>query len=109
MTHFLDTNICIYIINQQPEQVINKFKQYKIGAIGISTITLAELKYGAYKSQRIVQNLLALEQFTTPLEIANFDASAADTYGKIRADLEQKGKMIGALELIKTKKCRNQN
>jgi tRNA(fMet)-specific endonuclease VapC len=100
MTYLLDTNICIYIINQKHEQVINKFSRYEIGAIGISTITLAELKYGAYKSQKVIQNLLAIERFTTPLEVANFDSEAADTYGKIRADLERKGQIIGALDML---------
>jgi tRNA(fMet)-specific endonuclease VapC len=102
MTHLLDTNICIYIINQKYQQVINKFNEYEIGAIGISTITLAELKYGAYKSKKVEQNLLAIQQFTIPLVIADFDSAAAETYGKIRANLERKGQIIGAFDLLIT-------
>lgn len=43
LTHLLDTNICIYIINKRPEKVLAKFQTYELGTIGISTITLAEL------------------------------------------------------------------
>ncbi len=60
MTHLLDTNICIHIINQRPETVLQKFQSFTLGDIGISSITIAELKYGAYKSQRQDKNLAAL-------------------------------------------------
>lgn len=50
MTHYLlDTNICIYIINQKPESVYKKFKKIKLENIFISSITEFELKYGVQK------------------------------------------------------------
>lgn len=50
MKYLLDTNICIYIIKRKPETVFRKFKELKIGDVGISTITLAELQFGVMKS-----------------------------------------------------------
>ena len=50
MKYLLDTNICIYIIKKKPEIVINKFLEFPLGSIGISTITLAELQFGICKS-----------------------------------------------------------
>ena len=39
----LDTNICIYILNNKPEYIKDKFLQYKAGDIAISSISVAEL------------------------------------------------------------------
>ena len=44
--YMLDTNICIYIIKQKPENVIERFRQTPISDIGVSSITLSELEYG---------------------------------------------------------------
>jgi tRNA(fMet)-specific endonuclease VapC len=60
MRFLLDTNICIYIIKQKPDQVFKKFKCLKLSDVGVSSITVAELEYGAYKSQRLEQNRAAL-------------------------------------------------
>ncbi|MCV6608469.1 MAG: PIN domain-containing protein, partial [Campylobacterales bacterium] len=47
----LDTNICIYIIKNKPETVRKKLREHDIGDIAISSITVSELYYGAFKSQ----------------------------------------------------------
>lgn len=52
MRFLLDTNICIYIIKRKPPQVLDKFQTLQISDVGISSITIAELEYGVYKSQR---------------------------------------------------------
>ncbi len=100
MQYLLDTNICIYIIKRKPPQVLKCFLDYVPGDIGISSITVAELTYGVEKSQRREQNSAALEQFLLPLEIADFDASAAQVYGGIRATPEKEGNPIGPLDLL---------
>lgn len=56
MRFLLDTNICIYIIKQKPLQVFEKFQTFDKSDV-------AELEYGAYKSQRREQNRAALSQF----------------------------------------------
>jgi tRNA(fMet)-specific endonuclease VapC len=96
----LDTNICIYIIKQQPPVVLERFKGFAIGDVGISVVTLAELEYGINKSRDVKRNRHALEQFIAPLEVAKFDQEAAAVYGTIRAHLEQKGQPIGAMDLL---------
>ncbi|MFQ6094077.1 MAG: PIN domain-containing protein, partial [bacterium] len=42
----LDTNICIYLIRKKPPEVLQKFKGYSVGEVGLSSITVAELRYG---------------------------------------------------------------
>jgi tRNA(fMet)-specific endonuclease VapC len=100
MKFLLDTNICIYLIKEQPRQVLDQFVALSFGDVGVSSITVAELQYGAQKSQYRDQNRQALEQFLVPLIIAEFDYSAAAAYGAIRVALERQGTPIGALDTL---------
>ena len=99
MSYLLDTNICIYIINNRPEKVLQRFRKERIGNIGISSITASELTYGVIKSGS-KRNRLALEMFLAPLEIYPFGESVIWHYGEVRADLEKQGKPIGALDTM---------
>lgn len=100
MRYLLDTNICIYLIKQKPPKVLARFQTLALSDIGISSITLAELEYGVYKSQQQEKNRNALMQFLIPLEIVEFDQAAAQIYGVIRSDLEKKGLVIGAMDML---------
>ncbi len=96
----LDTNICIYIIKNHPPAVIEKMKEFSPADLVISSITVAELEYGASKSSNAGKNKETLMKFLTPFEVASFDESAAAHYGEIRAHLERSGKPIGAMDLL---------
>jgi tRNA(fMet)-specific endonuclease VapC len=100
MKYLLDTNICIYIIKQKPKIVLDRFKTHRLGEIGISSITSAELHYGVSKSANFNKNQIALNQFLIPLEIFDFDFNASVEYGKIRFELEKAGTPIGPLDLL---------
>lgn len=99
LTHLLDTNTCIYIINRRPPHVAEKFAEFPPDAIGLSAITLAKLRYGVEKSGS-KQNAEVLEAFIAPLEIVAFEADTTLTYARIRSDLENKGTPIGAMDLL---------
>lgn len=100
MKYMLDTNICIYAIKQNPAAVIQEIKKHHPSDICISSITYAELMCGIEKSILKEQNRLALTMMLSPIQIVNFDSKAAEEYGKIRADLESKGCIIGPLDLL---------
>ena len=100
MKYMLDTNICIYLIKQQPREVIDKFQGIIPGEIAISSVTVAEMMYRVGKSQHKERNKTALELFLAPLEIVDFDFKAAQHYGVIRAYLEKMGTPIGAYDLM---------
>jgi tRNA(fMet)-specific endonuclease VapC len=68
--------------------------------IAISAITVAELQYGANRSQHADRNRIALLEFLVPFSIIDFDQSAAAVYGSIRASLEAKGTPIGLMDLL---------
>jgi tRNA(fMet)-specific endonuclease VapC len=100
MKVMLDTDICIYIIKRRPKSVLDRFSAFPVGDIGISSITLAELEYGAAKSAQPRKNREALEEFVSPLDVAAFDRDAAEVYGRIRTGLEKKGLPIGAMDML---------
>ena len=101
MKYLLDTNICIYIINEKPEKVLKKFEQYPVSEFGISAITHAGLQYGVEKSKNKNINQNALDEFLLPLTILPFHGRKLVTcYGEIRALLESKGKTIGPLDTL---------
>lgn len=100
MKLMLDTDICIDIIRKRPRSVLDRLKDHAVGEIGISTVTLAELEYGASASSSPARNREALAQFVSPLEIAPFDRPATAVYGRVRAALARSGRMIGALDLL---------
>lgn len=90
MEYLLDTNICIYIIKKKPVDVFEKFQNFTVGDVGISSITLAELQYGIEKSSNPGKNRQALEKFLTPIEIIDYGYDATIEYGKIRAELKKR-------------------
>ncbi|WP_339814258.1 type II toxin-antitoxin system VapC family toxin [uncultured Imperialibacter sp.] len=87
-------------MKQKPLHVFERFRSISLGEIGISSITLSELNYGVMKSALPEKNKLALAQFLVPLEILPFNEDAAIAYGRIRADLENKGTPIGPLDTL---------
>jgi tRNA(fMet)-specific endonuclease VapC len=101
MKYILDTNICIYIINQKPAKVLRKFERYPVYDFGISSITHAELQYGVEKSEYKTTNQAALDEFLLPLTILPFQGQRLVTcYGEIRTSLESKGQTIGPFDML---------
>ena len=100
MRYMLDTNICIYAIKHKSPQVFRKLQEHDPEEVCISSVTYAELVHGVEKSQSIEKNRLALSLLLSNIEILDFDARAAEEYGKIRATLERTGNPIGPLDMM---------
>ncbi len=98
--YLLDTNICVFVIRGKSPLVLQRFLQCLPDELGISTVTLAELRYGADKSNDPIKNHAALNDFLAPIQILAFDEECADYYGKVRSDLERRGVPIGALDTM---------
>ena len=96
----LDTNICIYAIKHKPEKVFQKLQEVDPSDVCVSSVTYAELVHGVEKSAAVDKNRLALFMLLANIEILDFDANAAESYGKIRADLEKNGTPIGPLDMM---------
>ncbi len=96
----LDTNICIYIINERSKAALQALRARGGSDVALSAIALAELEHGVAKSAAAERNRVALRHFLAPFEIVPFDDTAAQHYGDIRAGLEQRGTPIGAIDLF---------
>ena len=87
-------------MNRRPIGLISKFKQFEVGEIGVSTITVSELQYGVVESKNRSLNKQRVEEFLTPLEIISYNENAANAYGDIRYKLEKSGEVIGPLDML---------
>lgn len=86
----LDTNMCIYLMKNQPASVAKRFADCYYGDVAISAITLAELQYGVECSIEKKQNHKALVLMLEDIPAMPFDVSAASAYGIIRAATREK-------------------
>ena len=97
--YLLDTNICIYIRQKRPEDLLRRFEKLAPGEAAVSVITYGELLYGAEKSAQRRAALERLRELVLLLPALPLPEAAAESYGKIRAELESKGEMIGNNDL----------
>ena len=98
LRYLLDTNIVIYVLKRRPVEVLSTFNA-NASRMAISSITLAELLHGAEKSSRVSENLAAIEDFCSRLEVLPYGPKAAQHYGAIRAALEKLGQPIGVNDM----------
>jgi len=98
--YLLDTNICIFLKNQKPIQVLERLHSRINTNVFISSISVAELQFGVYNSQNIEKNHISLVEFLAPFEIINFDDNDAEQFGKIRTELKKVGKLIGPYDML---------
>jgi tRNA(fMet)-specific endonuclease VapC len=97
--YLLDTNICIYIAKYNPPAARERFSRYAASQLAMSVITLGELRFGAEKSQQKDKANQVIGQLLELIPVDELPESAADHYGAIRADLQQKGQVIGNNDL----------
>jgi tRNA(fMet)-specific endonuclease VapC len=98
MKYLLDTNICIYFFKGQ-FNLIEKIKSIGYDKFAISEITLAELIYGAEKSNNIIKNTIVVEEFSEKIIILPI-FNSIKIYGKEKARLKTKGTIISDLDLF---------
>ncbi len=95
----LDTDMCIYLINERDDALRSKFEM-NAHTICVSSITYAELCFGAVHSARVESNQRELAEFCLDLDILPFDATAGVHYGEVRQALTRRGRIIGANDLL---------
>jgi tRNA(fMet)-specific endonuclease VapC len=100
MKYYLDTNIIIYALNGKYPAIRPHFEQVPAMAIVLPSAALAEIEYGARKSRDYEKTIQLYRKFMHPFDVAPFTRHAAECYGRIRADLEAKGQIIGANDLL---------
>lgn len=100
MKFYLDTNICIYFLKGEHENIRIRLLEKHPDEIKICSIVKAELLLGAEKSVRKEENGKKVNEFLFPFEIAAFGEKESVSYAKIRAKLEKEGRIIGPNDLL---------
>lgn len=90
--YMLDTNMCIYLMKNQPEQIANRFAQCYVGDVVMSAITYAELEYGVAVSSNRTRERRNLASLIEDIRVAPFDSAAAAAYGPIREATRERKK-----------------
>ncbi|MBD2565393.1 MULTISPECIES: type II toxin-antitoxin system VapC family toxin [Nostoc] len=96
--YLLDTNICIALLNENPQAVTN-FNRF-FSQCYLSIIVVAELYKGVYCSQQVAKNLDILAQFTELLPVEPFGIKEAIEFGKIQSELRKIGKPTGEFDAL---------
>ena len=99
MRYLLDTNSCIYLLNGN-ESLKNKVKEIGVFSLAVTNSALAELYFGAYNSKKIEENLKRIELFKKNLTVLSDSEESAKQFGKIKANLKSKGKIIEDFDIL---------
>ena len=68
--------------------------------IKTSVITLMELYYGAYKSQKVTGNLAKIKTLEQSMEIITPGLESAEVFGMLKSQLEKTGSRLDDFDLI---------
>ena len=99
MKYFLDTNICVYLLNGEIS-LKKRVKEIGVYSLAVSNSVLAELYFGAYNSKRVEGNLKRIESFKKNMTIFSDTEESARLFGKIKADLRSKGTIIDDFDIL---------
>ena len=98
--YFIDSNTYIYFDKNASQTLTARLLSVSPDNLMIPSMVAAELRYGVEKSIKREYNLERLEKFLALYEIATFDVGSSKCYAIIRADLERRGLIIGANDMI---------
>jgi tRNA(fMet)-specific endonuclease VapC len=98
--YLIDTDIIIYWLKNRFPSINKKFTTLEKHCIFISSITVAELYYGAYNSSKIRENLELVRELISEMNIVDFDSKAGERFGKIKANLKSRGEIINDSDLF---------
>jgi Predicted nucleic acid-binding protein, contains PIN domain len=98
--YVLDTDHCIELLRGNPK-IVSKFKSLRKNTVLHTTIiTIAELLYGAHRLPNLQERLKEVDAFQEDIEILGLDLSAAKVYGRLKAELAQKGEILADNDLF---------
>ncbi len=97
--YIIDSDILIYFLKGKKE-IVNKLLQIPSNNLFTTRINYAELKYGAYNSSRIEENLIKVDEFLKNFTILEFDELSSNIFAKTKAYLKKKGKIIQDMDLM---------
>ncbi len=100
MIFALDTNSCIYFLNGSVPSIADEISSHRAEDLAVTSVTVAELFYGAHHSTKRARNVQLLEDFLQDLQVLPFDRRAAENFGQLKELLRSEGKMLGPYDLL---------
>jgi len=97
--YLLDTNTIIYSLKGHAI-VKENLRQHLHDPMCISVVTLMELYYGVYKSQKVESNLAKIRALENSLEIIPLGKESVEIFGILKAKLERSGIPLDDFDLI---------
>jgi tRNA(fMet)-specific endonuclease VapC len=98
--HVLDTDICIYAMEGRSPSVVARLRGIPRTSVAVTSITVAELRYGAIRSKRPQENAERLARFLSPMPVLTFDYEATGQYAVVKHALALKGELIGPMDTL---------
>jgi tRNA(fMet)-specific endonuclease VapC len=100
MIYLLDTNAWINYLNVRDSLIKRRLVALDPADVALCSVVKAELYRGAYRSTQRQSNLALLERLSNQFTSLPFDDPAAEVYGRIRAELEASGTLIGPYDMM---------
>ncbi len=98
MRYLLDANAIIALLNDTTSPIARRVRRLAPRDFGVSAVVIHELYYGAFKSQRMEQNVALVDALQ--FAVLEFDEEDARQAGQIRAHLATKGTPIGPYDVL---------
>jgi tRNA(fMet)-specific endonuclease VapC len=93
--YLLDTNACIEYFRRRNSHVLRRLQVVDPSELFLCPVVLGELYYGAFRSGNAARNIDLLLRFISLVNYAPYDQTSAEQYGRVRAELQQRGTPIG--------------
>lgn len=100
MRYLLDTSACVDYLRGRHALLVQRIQTSPPQDLVLSTIVVAELRFGAEKSARRRQNHDGIDRLVDELTIVLFDEDAALHFGHIRTELQRHGTVIGPYDML---------
>jgi len=99
-SYLLDTDIAVELLRERNIHLAGRLASKNREQVFLSTVTVAELLFGAMRSREPERGIAVTRQFCSSFQLAGFDYAAAERSSVIRADLEGRGERIGAYDML---------
>ncbi len=95
--YIIDTDVAIEYLRGNSE-VVEKIE--RLQDLYITTVTIAELYYGAYASKNPNTHFEGLANFFEKVGFLTLDIGSSRMFGKLKSRLKRAGNMIGSFDLL---------
>ena len=96
----IETSTCVSLLRGRLPRAAERLRKLSADAIGISSISAAELYHGAARSRDPEQELRKMQSLFEVLPVIDFGSNAAISYGLVRTTLELSGQLIGQFDML---------